>query len=43
MKNIFKLTLVAFLFFVANLNLLYADIIKKVEVVGNDLVLLIDL
>ena len=36
MKNIFKLTLVAFLFFVANLNLLYADIIKKVEVVGNE-------
>ena len=36
MKNILKLILVAFLFFVANLNLLYADIIKKVEVVGNE-------
>ena len=34
-RDILRLTLLVFIF-VANLNLLYADIIKKVEIVGNE-------
>ena len=36
MKSLLKLILVVFLFFVANLNLLYADIVEKIEIIGNE-------
>ena len=36
MRDILRLILLVFLFFVANLSLLYADIIKKVEILGNE-------
>ena len=36
MKNIIKLILVSFLFFVVNFSILYADILKKIEIIGNE-------
>ncbi len=36
MKNIFKLIIITFLFFVVNFNLLYADIVNKIKIIGNE-------